>query len=162
MAESELDRDAEPGAEKGDADADFWVAASTGIFMRQWLDRRSDGDAAERPPSRRRRRMWLGLLGAAALVCLLPVVFFVVMRTRVGARLNERARLAAACESSETEHLPRMLACIELCRLRSAVHCLRKGDLYSAGGDASSAVRSYREACRLGESRGCIMASPAP
>jgi hypothetical protein len=139
-----------PAAPDDAEDAVLCVEASSGILV---LDKAVFGPEAEARARRRRRWRNIGLWGAAVIVCLAPGLFALLSSS--GTQIYERRRLAAACESPDTEHLKRVLACIDLCGRGSGPHCAKKGDLYTASQDPSSAARAYREACHLGEVRAC-------
>jgi hypothetical protein len=143
------------GAPAGE-DASPCVEASSGILV---LDRAAFSPEAEARARRRRRWRNIGLWITALVAALVPGVFALLSSS--GTQVYERRRLAAACESPSAEHLKRVLACIDLCGRGSGAHCVKKGDLYTAAQDASSAARAYREACELGELRACRMVSPA-
>lgn len=147
--------DVSAAAGEGSDDASLCVEASSGILV---LDPAALRPEAEARARRRRRWRNIGLWSAAAVVSLLPGVFALLSHT--GSQLYERRRLVASCESPDTERLKRVLACIDLCGRGSGPHCAKKGDLYAASQDASSAARAYQEACQLGEIRACRMASP--
>lgn len=153
----EPDAEASPAAAaEGSDDASLCVEASSAILV---LDRAVFGPEAEARARRRRRWKSIGLWCGVAVVSLLPGLFALLSHT--GSQVYERRRLAAACESPETERLKRVLACIDLCGRGSGPHCAKKGDIYTASQDIYSAARAYREACQLGEVRACRMASPA-
>jgi hypothetical protein len=152
--ESDAAGEAGDGAEAGE-DANPCVEASSGILV---LDRAAFSPEAEARARRRRRWRNIGLWIAALVAALVPGIFALLSSS--GSQIYERRRLVAACESPSAEHLTRVLACIDLCGRGSGAHCVKKGDLYTAAQDASSAARAYREACELGELRACRMASP--
>ena len=137
-------------------DASPCVEASSGILV---LDRSAFSPDAEARARRRHRWRNIGLWIGALIATLVPGA--VALLSSSGTQIYERRRLVAACESPSTEHLKRVLACIDLCGRGSGAHCVKKGDLYTTVKDAASAARAYREACQLGELRACRMA-PLP
>jgi hypothetical protein len=150
----------EASAGDGATDEPSWVAASSPVFGDLWADAPS-GAGATQEAARRKRRVWRRrFVGAAVLLCLAGGGLALFSYRRVAAIAYERHLLVAACESADTPRLSRVLACIELCSRSSAEHCLTKGELYAGARDAAGAARAYREACALGDPRGCAMASP--
>src|SRR5688500_5651759 len=87
-------------AAAGAEDASLCVEASSGILV---LDRSVLDPAGEARKQRRRRLRTIGLWGASVVACLVPGLFALLSHT--GSQIYERRRLAAACESPDTEHL---------------------------------------------------------
>jgi hypothetical protein len=168
MEEREPAPQVEASAGDGATDEPSWVAASSLVFGDLWADSAVRGASAEGAASgaskeaeRRRRRVWRRrFLGAAILLGLAGGGVALFSYRLAAAVAYERHLLVEACESVETPRLSRVLACIELCSRSSAEHCAIKGDLYAGARDAAGAARAYREACALGDPRGCAKVSP--